>query len=151
MLHTAGKYSDVRAATKVAPSHAARLSRANGGPHVRSSPGPSASSKPAAPAFFMPKREQMISRPEWFWRELKEGGVLHQYLARERAQTERRYRKVARQMDGWKQNNRSDWRLLAAVPARDFHRWRGEDPHFWEDDKNLKSLRRDNPDAAVFV
>ncbi len=151
MIQVAGKYSDVRAANNAAPSRSARPMRANGGPRVRSSPGPSTSPRPTAPALFIPKPGQMVSLPEYFWRELREGGVLHKYLGRERADTARRYRRVARAMDGFKQNNRSEWRLLAAVPARDFHRWRGEDPNFWEDDSNLKSLRRDNPDAQIFV
>lgn len=92
-----------------------------------------------------------LSFPEWFDRELREGGFLKEYLRREKAMTERRYRCVRALYQNYRQNARSDWKLLAAVPARDFHRWQKEDPDFWRDDANLRSLRRDNPDTAIFV
>lgn len=85
------------------------------------------------------------------WRELREGGRLHEYIRREKALSTRRMRAVARQMHGRRQNAKSDLRLLAAIPAREFHRWRAVDKHFWEDDSNLRSLRRDNPDACIYL
>lgn len=93
----------------------------------------------------------MLRMDEWFWRELREGGYLHGYIAREKARADRDLRKVAIAMDGFKQNNKSDWRLLAAVPARNYHRWQQEDRHFWDDNANLRSYRRDNPDARVYL
>lgn len=91
----------------------------------------------------------MVGLPEYFWRELREGGVLHEYLRRERALTHERYRKVRAQFRDYRPNAKSDWKLLAAVPTRDFHRWQKTDPDFWRDDANLRALRRDNPDAFV--
>jgi hypothetical protein len=88
---------------------------------------------------------------EYFWKEMREGGRLYHYLKRERHHSPRRIRAVARRMHGFQQNNRSEHRLLAAVPAREFFRWKEEDPDFWRDNKNLKSLKRDNPDLPVFV
>ena len=93
----------------------------------------------------------MIGLEEWFWRELREGGYLQEYLRREKATSQRRLRTVARQMHGRQQNHKSDWRLLAAVPAREYQRWKKEDPHFWDDNNNLRSFRRSNPDACVFI
>ena len=93
----------------------------------------------------------MIRWDEFFWREMREGGRLHRYLQRERHTSVKRLRRVARHMQNFRQNNKSDLRLLAAVPAREFFRWKQEDPDFWADDKNLKSLRRDNPDVCVYV
>jgi hypothetical protein len=93
----------------------------------------------------------MVNWDEWLWRELREGGRLHEYLAREKSTSGRRLRNVARRMDGFQQNNCSDLRLLAAVPAREYHRWKKEDQHFWEDDANLRSLRRDNTEACIYV
>jgi len=114
--------------------------------------------KPAQPAergptIFVPKRDPSSAKAfqEWFWRELKEGGRLHRYLAREKATSDRRLRAVARRMHGVKRNLRADTEIKAVVPAREFFRWKATDPDFWADDKNLKSYRRDNPDAVVFV
>jgi len=87
---------------------------------------------------------------EYMWRELREGGRLYQYLRRERHQGPRRIRAVARQMHGFRQNNKSEFRLRAAVPAREYFRWLQEDPDFWADNRNLKSLKRDNPDMAIY-
>jgi hypothetical protein len=84
-------------------------------------------------------------------RELREGGRLHEYLRIERALTERRWRRLRARMGAVKQNPQSDWKLLAAVPRRDFHRWQQTDPDFWRDNSNLRSLRRDNPDLPIFV
>lgn len=88
---------------------------------------------------------------DWWHRELKDGGYLHEYMRREKALTPQRYRDVARRQHGIKHNNKSDIRRRADIPLRDFFRWQREDPHFFEDDKNLKSLKRDNPDVCVYV
>lgn len=104
-----------------------------------------------APALLIPKHEKLVNWDEWIWAELREGGRLHEYLRREKATSGRRMRSVAQRMHGFQQNKKSDLRLLAAVPAREFHRWKKEDAHFWEDDSNLRAWRRDNPDAQVFL
>lgn len=154
MLVRASKYSDVRAAAGRPSPPAATRPALPGvrGPHV-SSPAPKAlPPKPQAPAILVPTRKgRGLSFPEWFQRELREGGYLQEYLRREKAMTQRRYRCVRAMYDNYRHNGRSDWKLLAAVPARDFHRWKKEDPDFWRDDANLRSLRRDNPDTAIFV
>jgi len=88
---------------------------------------------------------------EWFWRELKDGGMLHRYFAREKARTPHAIRQVARLMQGFKQNPKSDFQRKATIPAKLYHRWKNEDEHFFDDDANLRSLKRDNPDLPVFV
>lgn len=111
---------------------------------------------PGAPAnLFIPRMGKEMRFEEWYWRELREGGYLWNYLRQEKLKSRDRLRAVATQhnrgREGFKQNNKSDFRLLAAVPAREFFRWKREDPNFWEDDANLRSFRRDNPDACVYV
>lgn len=107
--------------------------------------------KPGMPAIFIPTLTNTPMMQDWYWKELREGGILHQYVARERALSGKRLRAVARRMHPVKRNLKSDFQLKASVPAREFFRWRAQDPHFWEDDKNLQSFKRDNPDAVVFV
>lgn len=136
MLLQASKYADVRNATR-------RTSAPQGRRPAPTSQG--------VPALLIPKHEKLVNWDDWLWRELREGGRLHEYLRREKATSGRRMRAVARRMHGFRQNAKSDLRLLAAVPAREFHRWKKEDPHFWEDDSNLRAWRRDNPDAKVFL
>jgi hypothetical protein len=143
VIEQASKYSDVRAAATRNPSTpTARTSV----PPRRSRPATT-----AAPAVLIPKHTDLVNWEEWIWRELRDGGRLHAYLQREKATSNQRLRKVARQMHGARQNNQSDWRLVAAVPAREYQRWKKEDPHFWEDDSNLRSFRRSNPDACVYL
>ena len=87
----------------------------------------------------------------WWKRELKTGGELHEYLRREKAQTTARYRAVARRQHGFKQNNKSEFRRVADIPVRDFFRIIRQDPEFFNDNGNLRSLKRDNPDVCVYV
>jgi hypothetical protein len=103
------------------------------------------------PAILVPKKGAKLNLDELFWRELKEGGQLHEYIRREKATSDRRLRAVARRQHGYRSNPKSDLRLIAAVPAREYHRWKAEDPHFWEDDANLRSFRRSNPDACIYL
>ena len=100
---------------------------------------------------FVPKAGAMVGCEDYFWKELREGGYLHSYLARERARTRERYRKVARATAGFQQNNKSDMRVVAHLPLRDFLRWKRTDPDFFKDNKNLKSLKRTNSDHEVKV
>lgn len=93
----------------------------------------------------------MVNLPEWAWRELREGGYLHTYLMKEKAQERARARAVARRMDGVKQNPDSDLRLVASVPARDFFRLSKAVPEFFEDDWNLRYLRRKGAEFPIFI
>ena len=137
MIIRAGKYTDVRGDT-----------------HKRGTAYPSHSRPRASvPALLLPKKEKLINWDEWLWRELREGGRLSEYLRIEKARTNERLRRVAQfqHRTGWQQNNRSDFQLLARVPARDYHRWQKTDPDFWRDKSNLKSYRRDNPEACIYL
>jgi hypothetical protein len=108
--------------------------------------------RPSAPAnIFVPRLGKELRFEEWYWKELREGGYLETYLRQEKHLSRRRMRAVAREMDGFEQNKKSDFRLKAAIPAREFFRWKREDPDFWADDNNLRSFKRDNPDACVYV
>lgn len=105
-----------------------------------------------APNIFIPTLVNHKAQfQDWYWKELREGGMLFDYLRRERALSARRIRQVARKMHKVQRNLKSDFELKAAVPAREFFRWKAEDKDFWRDDKNLKSLKRDNPEMAIFV
>ena len=86
---------------------------------------------------------------EWWWRECREGGFLQEYVRREKGRMPGAIRQVARLMANFKQNNKSDFRLVASVPARLYQRLKAEDPDFFSDNQNLKNLRRDNPDVVV--
>jgi len=110
---------------------------------------------PTSAAFQIIAKKAKETTPDDFlkwWRdELRTGGELNEYMRREKAQTAARYRAVARKNAGFKQNNKSDIRKVADVPLRDYFRWLREDPDFFADNKNLRSLKRDNPDVCVYV
>ena len=101
----------------------------------------------------VPAFSKVMRHRDWRWRELREGGVLFNYLLQKRAETSARWRRVARQKAGFRQNNKSELQLAASVPLYDFIRWRRQDRHFWDDEKNIKNLRRDNPNhvGSVFL
>lgn len=109
---------------------------------------------PAAPRLFIPTltgARERVKLAEWYWKEIKEGGFLCEYLADEKRRTPAAIRRVARVMSGFQQNNKSDFRRIATIPARLVHRWKAEDAHFFDDDNNLRSLKRDNPDLPIYV
>lgn len=103
-----------------------------------------------APAVFVPRWGKELRFDEWYWKELREGGMLNDYLRREKAKSPTRMRAVARRYHDRIQNNKSDLQLKATVPMREFLRWKAEDEHFWEDRSNLKSFLRDNPEAKAW-
>lgn len=97
------------------------------------------------------KHKKQQGLREWFATEMKEGRFLHRYIAKEKALAERRWKAVARKMHGWKQNNKSELKTVAHVPLRDWIRMKREDADFWNDDSNLRSLKRDVPHAAIYI
>jgi hypothetical protein len=101
----------------------------------------------------VPSFRKLLSHRDWRWRELREGGALLHYLRAKRAGTADRWRGVARARAGFQQNNKSGLQLVASVPAYDFHRWRRVDRDFWKDEKNIKALKRDNPNhvGSVYI
>ncbi|MBK8001725.1 MAG: hypothetical protein IPK15_24230 [Verrucomicrobia bacterium] len=139
MIHAAGKYTQVSSlATKpglAAPAACPEVSTGQAAFHIFTR-----RAKGMTPGAFR----------DWWWRELKDGGELNTYLRREKAQTAARYRAVARANHGKKPNYKSELHRRADIPLRDYFRWLAVDPDFWKDDKNLKSLKRDNPDVCVY-
>lgn len=132
----AGKYSPARSIGSTEPR-----------PTVRAG-------KMPVPLLFIPTvtgARNRVKMADWYWKEIKEGGFLCEYLASEKRTMPRLVRRVARVMDGFQQNNKSDFRRLAAIPARVYHRWKQEDEHFFDDDNNLRSLKRDNEELAIYV
>lgn len=133
-IQSATKYGDVRQAVKASQA-VQTLGKTSG----------------KAPNIFVPT---LLNSPlmfeEWYWKGLREGGWAHEYLRREKALSAKRHRNVARQLHGKPQLNfKSDFKLKAAIPAREYFRWKAQDEHFWEDEGNLKRYRRDNPDAVI--
>lgn len=110
---------------------------------------------PASAAFNIIASKAKETKPvdflKWWRDELRTGGELAEYMRIEKARTKERYRAVAKKNWDWKQNNRSDIRKVADIPLRDYFRWIKEDPDFFADNKNLRSLKRDNPDVCVYV
>lgn len=168
MLVTAGKYTTVRG--NAAAPKAASPAGASCSPGVSHSAAPQpgvcdrALARPGLPAspgraaFDIFTRRAKEMQPHdfvaWWNRELRSGGELFEYCRKEKAQTEERYRAVARKMhgrEGFRQNNKSEFRRVADIPLRDYFRWTAQDPDFFNDDRNLKSLKRDNPDACVYI
>ena len=152
MIQEASKYGNVRQAAKVqtsgVPAAPARMPAKT--PFLK----PIRTDRPTArmPDVFIPRLLNPASMFEdWYFKELREGGMLAEYIRREKATTHRRIRRVARQTQHVKPNFKSDVQLKAVVPAREFMRWRHTDRDFWADDSNLKRLKRDNPEMRIFI
>lgn len=103
----------------------------------------------SVPQVLIKKFRQAQTLRDWWFREIREGGFLHEYVLREKAEMTNRFRAIGRKLADWRQPTKTDFQLRAAIPARLYHRLKQEDPHFFEDNQNLKNLKRDNPDAFV--
>ena len=143
----------ITAATKYTAARRLAAAPKGSSPSPRPSPpgeGDKGVSVARVPMIFVPSASsRRVMLMDWWWKEIKEGGFLHTYVQREKAKVPTMLRQVARVMAGFKQNNKSDFRLVASVPARLAHRLKAEDPDFFADNQNLKNLRRDNPDVVV--
>jgi hypothetical protein len=142
MIQAASKYARVTTATRAMEAPDGGVPASDTGPRRQ---------PPRAFQVLVPRAGAFVSMGEWFWKELREGGALHRYLQRERARFQGQVRSIGRRMQHWRQNPKSDWELEFAVPARLYHRWLKEDPNFWRDRSNLRSLKRDNPELTIKV
>lgn len=113
-------------------------------------PRQAAARKPATFGIIVPDRRKVIALGDWFFKELREGGFLKRYVDAEKAELPKLIRATAIRERNFVQNNKSEWRRMASIPGRLYHRWLAEDPDFWKDRKNLKSLKRDNPELAIW-
>ena len=59
---------------------------------------------------------------DWWHKECKDGGFIKEYIRREKGRMPQMLRNVARLMANFKQNPKSDFRLIASVPARLYQR-----------------------------
>src|SRR5262249_9202093 len=92
--------------------------------------------------------QRRISFLDWWNKEIKEGGVLAEYIRMEKGAMPSEIRRMARKMWRREQNNKSEHNLKMALPARLYMRLKLMDPDFFKDDTNLKNLLRDNPELA---
>lgn len=103
------------------------------------------------PNILVKRHQDKLKLQDWFHRELKEGNSMHEYLRVVRAQSDQRFRALAKARHGWQQDNKSGMRLIAQIPLQDYANHKYSDPHFFRDNGNLKSLKRDTPDALVYL
>jgi hypothetical protein len=100
------------------------------------------------PSVFIPVFPNVNFR-DWFWRETKDGGLVHTYLRRQHAQQRDRLRAAARRVYHHQQNPQSEMRKRASIPLYEYISApkTTNDPHFWDDlNAGLKWLAKDNPE-----
>jgi hypothetical protein len=133
MLRTASKYANVHRAAD-APRQAA--------PSQRHHPRPGLN-------LLIPKVGALVKQSRVFWEELRRGEWFKRYVKADKHHCQQRWNHTARNLRNFdpRPNHQSDLELKAMVPARDFFRWQQTDPNFWDDDKNLRKLKRDNEAA----
>lgn len=70
-----------------------------------------------------------------------------EYIAAEKAKYRRQAQKIFQRHKNRERRKGSEFDLEAVIPARTFFRWMQTDPHFWEDDANVKKFIKDNPEV----
>lgn len=113
-----------------------------------------------APAVVRARARLAKFRKDWVQNELRTGGFFDRYIRREKANVPAMERRIAQRFHNarparWrdlpKPAREIEAELQFAVSRRTYLRMREMDPHFWDDVNNLKSLKRDNPDACIWV
>lgn len=82
----------------------------------------------------------------WLDRAKRPGGYFYEGVRKEKALYKDRATKLAVRHKDFRQNNRSEFRKRAVIDSTTALRWMQEDPHFFDDDKNLDRLIKDNPE-----
>lgn len=104
-----------------------------------------------APAQILVPQHRREEKPhEWLRRVSAPGGIVHKALQMERATAKQRLAYLARKYRNYQPNKKSEHRLRAVMDARTYFRWKQTDPHFFDDDKNLKNFLRDNPECEAW-
>ena len=101
------------------------------------------------PQILIKQSRQRQTWNDYLRKAFRDEGIFQRYLRAERYNTAKRIRAVGKDMAGWKQNNKSEWRMISAMPARDFMRLHKVDPHFIADKQNRRRLKADNPDMII--
>ena len=69
------------------------------------------------------------------------------YIAAEKAKYRGDAQKIFSRYKNYQRRAGSELEQECVVPARTYFRWMQVDPHFWEDDANVKKFIKDNPEA----
>lgn len=133
MLQTATAYTDVR-----------RAALSGGG----------------TPAIRVRRSRRVDRHRAWLQREMREGGYFDRYVAQEKARLNSQIRAVAR---GYHNARPKSWRdlpkaareieaeMTMAIPGRLYWRLLQEDEHYFDDPKNLRKLKADNPELCIWT
>lgn len=104
-----------------------------------------------APAQILVPQHSREEKPHEFLRRVTApGGIVHKALQMERATAKARLAHLARKYRNYQPNKKSEHHLRAVMDARTYFRWKQTDPHFFDDDKNLKNFLRDNPECEAW-
>jgi hypothetical protein len=79
-------------------------------------------------------------------RRLRDPEFHKRYVEYEKIENRKQARRIFQKYKNRKQKKSSELWMEAVVPARLFYRWKQVDPHFWEDDNNVKRIIKDNPE-----
>lgn len=71
-----------------------------------------------------------------------------QYVDAEKQQYRKRAQGIFGRYKNYQANKKAELRLTGVVDARTYMRWQQVDPHFWEDDNNVKRILKDNPEMT---
>lgn len=96
--------------------------------------------------------QKLVDIGDWFCRELREGSWFHEYHRRRKWRAREKEMPLVRaKWRDYRPNPKSEFQLMASVPASMYYSWYMEDEYFWDDDSNYKLLKRGDPDVMVFV
>jgi len=77
-------------------------------------------------------------------RAFRDVGMFKKYVDAEKHRYRRRAQDVFSRYKNYQHNKKAELRLEGVIDARTYMRWQEVDPHFWDDDANVKKFLKDN-------
>jgi len=81
-------------------------------------------------------------------RAFRDPAMFKSYVDAEKHRYRRRAQDVFSRYKNYQHNKKAELRLMGVIDARTYMRWQEVDPHFWDDDANVKKFIKDNRETT---
>ena len=81
-------------------------------------------------------------------RAFRDPKLFTEYIAAEKSKYRGNAQKIFSRYRNHQRRPGAELDLAGVIPARTYFRWMQVDPHFWEDDGNVKRILKDNPEMT---
>tara|TARA_B110000014_G_C19568667_1_gene303038 strand:+ start:44 stop:364 length:321 start_codon:yes stop_codon:yes gene_type:complete len=81
-------------------------------------------------------------------RAFRDPAMFKSYVDAEKHKYRRKAGSIFQRYKNYQANKKAELRLEGVIDARTYMRWQAVDPHFWDDDANVKKFLKDNRETT---